>query len=283
MKMMKKIGALVLMLVILVTSGNGVAHAATMVGDIVTSPILLEQKQTKNTKFSAGSNIKYFRVSVKEAGVLTMSYTSASLKKPVTITLNYDDNAKYYDTKTIKYNKSKKQTKGSMTTSCVLLPGTYNITVKTAESLAKSAKFTFATTFKASKLSDIEPNNNEDQAQAIKLGTSKKATSYKMYLSGMDYGADMIDYMKFSLKKDQKVKIQASSTNAATVRVLIKQKTANGYEVVNKSENDQYFEKNGSKYEFTYTEELKKGDYVIMFWMQEGQNQQFVYSVKGVV
>ncbi|MGN0337375.1 MAG: hypothetical protein ACI4EE_07780 [Lachnospiraceae bacterium] len=283
MKMMKKIGALVLMLVILVTSGNGVAHAATMVGDIVTSPILLEQKQTKNTKFSAGSNIKYFRVSVKEAGVLTMSYTSTSLKKPVTITLNYDDNAKYYDTKTIKYNKSKKQTKGSMTTSCVLLPGTYNITVKTAESLAKSAKFTFATTFKASKLSDIEPNNNEDQAQAIKLETSKKATSYKMYLSGMDYGADMIDYMKFSLKKDQKVKIQASSTNAATVRVLIKQKTANGYEVVNKSENDQYFEKNGSKYEFTYTEELKKGDYVIMFWMQEGQNQQFVYSVKGVV
>lgn len=283
MKMIKKIGASMLMFVILLTSGNGVAHAATLVGDIAGSPILLEQKQTKNTKFSAGSNIKYFRVSIKEAGVLTMSYTSTALKKPVTVTLNYDDNAKYFDTKTIKYNKSKKQAKGSMTTSCVLLPGTYNITVKTTESLEKSAKFTFATTLKSSKLSDSEPNNSEDQAQTMKLGSSKKAPSYKLYLSGMDYGADKIDYMKFHLKKEQKVTIQASSANAATVRVLIKQKTANGYEVVNTSENEQYFEKSGSKYKFTYSEKLKKGDYVIMFWMQEGQNQQFIYSVKGIV
>lgn len=254
--------------------------AKTVTGDVMIDPIVVQQKQTKNTKFTKDNPVKYFKVIVKEAGILKVTYSSEKMKKTVDLSLAYDDNQREVDHKTIKYNKSKKLAKGTLTSSYIVHPGAYLIIVKAGAPAAADTKFTLKTSLTKKKYNDSEPNNEVDHAQSMSI--SSKAKTYKMFLAGTEYSNDMIDYFKFNLKKDQKVKISASTNKAAEIRVLLKKKVDGAYVTVNSNVNDQYFKKNGSKYTFTYTNTLEKGDYYLMIWLQDEQNIQVEYSISAV-
>lgn len=255
-------------------------HAA-VTGDLKSDPIILEEKQTKNTCFTKDGNVKYFRLIVKETGTATISFSTNKLKKNAIISLYYDEGGVYKDQTTAKYTKKSKMVKGSLTSSRLLMPGQYNIVINT-EKVTKDTKFTIKTTFKKYDCDDIEPNNKEETAQSISIKSKKNAKKYNMLLSGETNSLDMIDYFSFDLKSSKKIAIRASAQGTDNIRVLIKKKTDNGTELINSKENEQYFVSEKGKNSFVYksAKALSKGTYYVMIWLDDSQKIQVPYTVQ---
>lgn len=257
------------------------AHAA-VTGDVKSDPIILTQKQTKNTLFTKDGNVKYFKLIVKETGNVTVSLSSNKLKKNISIELVYDESGIYVDLATAKYSKKAKAVKGSLTSSKLLMPGQYNIVVKTGK-VSKDTKFTLKTSFKKYICDDKEPNNKEDLAQHMAVNSKKNVKKYQMLLSGETNSLDMIDYFTFDLKSAKKVKITATAQGTDHIRVLIKKKTDTGMVMINTKENEQYFVLKNGKSMFSYTTDtLSKGTYYIMVWLDEEQKTQVPYTIQAI-
>lgn len=279
--MKKKISIILAVMMLVLCFSAEDTMARSLLGDVASDPIILQQKAKKNTKFTQQNNVKYFQVTVKDTGRLKVTYSSDKLKKPVTITLCYDANSFETEKTVVKYDKKKKLAKGTLTSTRVMNPGFYTVIVETEKAVAKDTKFTLSTELEKVVYDDKEPNNDDANAQTVKIG-SKKST-YHMHLSGLNYGTDMIDYFKFDLKDGQKVSLTASTNSAARIRVLLKKKTDTGMVVINQKENEQYFEKSGSKYTFKYNSAaLEKGEYYVMFWLQEDQKEQVDYTFSAM-
>lgn len=284
MKMNKRKWIICLCLIVSMVNFSGSLHAyAAVTGDLKSDPIILSQKQTKNTVFTKDGNAKYFKLIVKETGTITISFSSDKLKKNASVALFYDEGGVYCDQITAKYSKKTKTTKGTLTSSKLLMPGQYNITVNT-DTVSKNTKFTLKTTFKKYNCDDIEPNNKEDLAQTIAVKSKKSAQKYQMLLSGETNTVDMIDYFTFDLKSAKKIKVTASSQSTDRIRILIKKKTATGTEVINTKESEQYFVSKKGKNIFSYTTQnaLPKGTYYIMVWLDDGQNIQVPYTIQAI-
>lgn len=275
--MKKKISIILVAIMLIIGVFSEDTMAKSLLGDVVSDPIVLQQKSKKSTKFTERNNVKYFQVTVKDIGRLKVTYSSDKLKKPVTITLCYDANNFETEKAVVKYDKKKKLAKGALTSSKVLNPGFYTVIIETEKAVTKDTKFTLSTELEKVVYDDKEPNNDDTHAQEIKVG-SKKST-YHMQLSGMSYGTDMIDYFKFDLKDGKKLNLSASTNSAAKIRVLLKKKSDSGMVVINQKEDEQYFKKSGSKYLFKYNSAaLEKGEYYVMFWLQEDQKEQVDYT-----
>ena len=255
---------------------------AAVTGDVESDPIILTQKQTKNTLFTKDGNVKYFKLIVKETGNVTISLSSDKLKKNVNIELFYDESGIYVDAAKVKYNKKAKTVKGSLTSSKLLMPGQYNIIVKT-EKVSKDTKFTLKTSFKKYICDDKEPNNKEDLAQTMAVNSKKNVKKYQMLLSGEANSLDMIDYFTFNLKSPQKIKITASALGTERIRILIKKKFDTGTAVINTKEDEQYFVLKNGKSTFSHTTDtLPKGTYYVMVWLDEGQKIQVPYTIQAI-
>lgn len=247
-------------------------------GDSLEHAIGIQQNDKKTSVFTPESKTKFFNLYIKEQGTLKISYQSEKMKKAVKLTLDYNKAGNMSDSKTIKYNKKKKSASGTMTATYILAPGYYTVTLNAPAPVAKNTKFTLKTSFKAKKYDDKEPNNAEENAQEVKL--SNKPMSYKMFLSDKQYDMDLIDYLKCSVKDNEKIKISASTNSTAKVRVLLKSKE-NGQTKVLNGANEQYFKKDGANYTFNYTsDKLPKGEYEIMFWLEDSEDEQVEYTVK---
>lgn len=282
MKMNKRILMIFFLIVSVFSFSEPFQTYAAVTGDMKSDPIILEQKQTKNTSFAKDGNVKYFKLIVKETGTITISFASSKLKKNAIVSLFYDEGGVFCDQMTAKYSKKTKTTTGTLRSSKLLMPGQNNIIVNT-DTVSKDTKFTLKTTFKKYACDDIEPNNKEDLAQPMVVKSQKSVKKYQMILSGETNSVDMIDYFTFDLKSAKKIKVTASSQETDRIRVLIKKKTETGTEVINTKESEQYFVSQKSKNTFSYTTKkaLSKGTYYIMVWLEDGQNMQVPYTIQA--
>lgn len=256
--------------------------AKTLTGDLESDPIAIQQNQEKKSSIVKNGRSKYFKVIVTTTGNLTIKLTSDSLKKDGTLTLIYDDNNVYYDQVNITYNKKAKKANATLTSSRIVAPGQYRIVVNT-ETVSQKTPFTLSTKMKAYKCDDQEPNEKEETAQKIVVKSGKKAISYKMLLSGETFEQDLIDQFVFKLNKAQKIKITANAKGTDRVRILLKEKTATGSEILNTDTTDQYFISSKGKNTFSYTTDkaLPKGTYYIMVWLEDTQKIQVPYTIKA--
>ena len=278
MRRLQKIGIMLLVIATLLSGTPVSVDAANPLGNIPMNPIKLNQNQKKNTSFSKDYNCKYFSVVVEDAGVLTVTYTSDKMKKPVDLMLDYNDGQNTMDTKTVKYDKKKKKASGKLTSSYIMQPGTYTFTVSTADVVPQNTKFTIKTSLTPKNYSDQEPNNTTGNAQLVKIGT--KASNYKMYLSGTAYAQDMVDYFTFKVKKGQKVTLKVDTKSSADLRIVLKRKLEKDEEIINADSAKQHLKKNGSKYTLSYTsDKLEAGEYYVMVWLQNGEKEQIEYNI----
>lgn len=285
MNNLKRFAALTLGLVMMLSCGILPVQAAkTLTGDLESNPIILQQKQKKNSSIAKDGNSKYFKEIVTDTGNITVSVSSKELKKNGTLTLIYDDNGAYFDQTEIKYNKKTKTATATLTSSRIVMPGQYRIVVNTA-TMSKKTAFTITTKFKVYDCDDLESNDKEESAQKMVLKSPKKAVTYHMILSGETFEQDLIDQFTFRLKAPQKIKITASADNTDRIRILLKRKTDSGSETVNTKSTEQYFALKNGKYTFSYTTDtaLPKGTYYVMVWLEDSQKTQTKYSIKGTL
>lgn len=283
MKISKRIACGILCLILTLTGIDiSSISAKTLTGDLESDPITIQQKQEQKSSITKNGHSKYFKVIVTDSGYLTIKLTSDSLKKGGTLTLIYDDNNVYYDQVNITYNKKTKKANATLNSSRIVAPGQYRVVVNT-ETVSKKTPFTLFTKIKAYKCNDQEPNEKEETAQKITVASGKKAISYKMLLSGETFEQDLIDQFEFKLNKAQKIKITASAKGTDRIRILLKEKTADGSEILNSDTSDQYFVSNKGKNTFSYTTNkmLPKGTYYIMVWLEDTQKIQVPYTIKA--
>ena len=116
----------------------------------------------------------------------------------------------------------------------------------------------------------------------MKVTSSSKKKTYQMMLSGQKNNTDRIDYFTFTLDKKSKIVVSAKADVASNVRIIIKKKTADGYQIINEKENEQYMISNNGKSTFTYkSENLSKGTYYIMVWAPAEETQQICYTINA--
>lgn len=282
MKISKRIACGILCLILTLTGIDiSSISAKTLTGDLESDPITIQQKQEQKSSITKNGHSKYFKVIVTDTGYLTIKLTSDSLKKGGTLTLIYDDNNVYYDQVNITYNKKTKKANATLNSSRIVAPGQYRVVVNT-ETVSKKTPFTLFTKIKAYKCNDQEPNEKEETAQKITVASGKKAISYKMLLSGETFEQDLIDQFEFKLNKAQKIKITASAKGTDRIRILLKEKTADGSEILNSDTNNQYFISSKGKNVFSYTTDraLTKGTYYIMVWLEDTQKIQVPYTIR---
>lgn len=256
-----------------------ILYAATPSGDIPNNRIQLTPNMKKNCVFTQDYNAKYFSVTVQETGILKIKYFSKQMKKPVNIKLDYNDGQNSEDTKTIKYNKKKKEAVGTLTSSYIVKPGTYTINLSTDEVVRTDTKFSVHTSFLPKIYMDKEPNDSMQTAQKIKVG--RKATSYNMYLANTVYASDMVDYFVFDIKQGKKLTVELESNGTSDLRLIIKRKLGKTEEIINIDSKEQYTHKDGKKNTFSYTSrKLAEDEYYVMVWMQDGgPKEQIEYNV----
>ena len=109
------------------------ASAASVTGDQSLDPIIMKQKDSVKTAMSKNCGTKYFRVVINEPGILTVKLNSTKLKKNAEIRILHDETGIDYDSQIIKYNKKKKKLSGKMVSSSILMPGQYDIVIKTTD------------------------------------------------------------------------------------------------------------------------------------------------------
>lgn len=282
MKISRRIVCSILCMILTLTGINiSSISAKTLTGDLESDPITIQQKQEKKSAITKNGHSKYFKVIVTDTGYLTIKLTSDSLKKGGTLTLIYDDNNVYYDQVNIIYNKKTMKANATLNSSRIVAPGQYRIVVNT-EAVSEKSAFTLSTNVKSYKCDDQEPNEKEETAQKIAVKSGAKAISYKMLLSGETFEQDLIDQFEFKLNKAQKIKIRASAKGTDRIRILLKEKTTDGSEILNSDTNNQYFISSKGKNVFSYTTDraLTKGTYYIMVWLEDTQKIQVPYTIR---
>lgn len=235
MKKMKSVLAAFLAVMILVCDMQGVVLADSVEGRTESQAIGLTLGKAKTAKFLEGTKDHYFWVSINSTGKLKLSFSGKSIGTDVTVTLYKKGEYMWEQSKTFKYNKSKKTTSGNMTSEYILPTGGYIIRVTPKSSEKAGKKFSLTAKFVKETLDDVEPNNNESTAQPMKVLAGKKAVTYKMMLSNLlGLGQeDIIDCFSFKLSKAKKIQIKLNQKNKnTTVKLLVLKKTEEGFETI---------------------------------------------------
>lgn len=272
MKILKKI--LMVALAVTLSFECIPVSAASVAGKTEENAIELKSGKKKTSKFWTGTKSPvYYVIAVAEQGTLNVSLSAKELGTSATIELQKIGVPNWKQTQKISYNKKKKTTSGTMKSEYILSKGNYIIQVTPGKEIAKTKKFDITAKITPTKCVDVEPNNNEDQAQKISV---YKASSQKMYLSTGSYieEADLVDCFKVDLKDTETLKITLSSkANMDGVKVLVREKTDTEYNTIKA-----YDVVNGKLSESI---KLKKGTYYVKVWCSDDTvKKQMSYTIK---
>lgn len=274
-KFFKKI-LLVVLVVISVTATNSTAlQAASIAGKTEANAIELKIGKKKTSKFWTGSNSSiYYVVATPSRGGLSIDIDAKKLGTSATVQIYKTGVESFSETQVIKYNKNKKVTKGTMTSEYILPVGNYIVQITPGKIIKSSKSIQVTAKFKAADFDDNEPNNVEENAQTIQI--SNKAKTYNMFLTTWNIydDNDVMDCMKFDLKKDAKLNLSLSSkVYMDNVKVLIRQKSETGYITL------KTYDMVGGK--LSEQIDLQKGNYCIKVWCTDATNKiQMPYSLK---
>lgn len=272
MKKLKKI--LMVALAVMLSFECIPVSAASVAGKTEANAIELKSGKKKTSKFWTGTKSPvYYVIAVAEQGTLNVSLSAKELGTSATIELQKIGVPNWKQTQKVSYNKKKKITSGTMKSEYILSKGNYIIQVTPGKEIAKTKKFDITAKITPTKCVDVEPNNNEDQAQEIVV---YKASSQKMYLSTGSYieEADLVDCFKVDLKDTETLKITLSSkTNMDGVKVLVREKTDTGYNTI------KAYDVVNSK--LSESIKLKKGTYYVKVWCSDDTvKKQMPYTIK---
>lgn len=251
------------------------ANAASVAGKTESDAIELTLGKKKTSSFWKGTaNSLYYVVSVPKQGTISVTTEAKELGSKMTVTLRKSDVSSWKQSKTFSYNKKKKTTSGTIVSDYIMPKGNYIIELTPGKVLTKKKNVSISVKFKESKFDDVEPNNNEETAQPIKISSSAK--TYHMYMTS--YNAfedqDIVDCMSIDVKKDSNVTIKFK-TKAPTddIKLLLREKTASGYNTVKT-----FDIVNGNLSEDVA---LKKGIYIIKIWnSNSGNHIQMPYTIQ---
>ena len=274
MKQMKRIAAVLLAFVILVTTNCTPVQAASIAGKTENNAITLKVGKKKTVKFWKGEAASiYYVIAIPEQGKLQIDISAEKLGTGVTLqirkveTLNWEQHTEF------KYDKSKKITKGTMKVTDTLQVGNYIIQVTPGKTINSDKKITVSTKFTSGKYNDVEPNNAEDTAQKIDIYSAK---TMKMYLTTMKYHEyqDLTDTMVFEAKGSEILNLTFNSkANVSDVKVLLRQKTDKGYETIKS------FDASSGK--VSESIKLNKGTYYVKVWCADDSvARQMPYTIK---
>ncbi|MGN0337370.1 MAG: hypothetical protein ACI4EE_07755 [Lachnospiraceae bacterium] len=271
----KKLLLVVLVVISVTTTNSSVLQAASIAGKTEANAIELKIGKKKTSKFWTGSNASiYYVVATPSQGRLSIDVDAKKLGTSATIQIHKTGVESFSETQVIKYNKNKKVTKGTMTSEYILPVGNYIVQITPGKIIKSSKSINVTAKFKAVDFDDIEPNNVEENAQTIQI--SEKAKTYNMFLTTWNIydENDVMDCMKFDLKKDAKLNLSLSSkVYMDNVKVLIRQKNETGY-ITLKS-----YDMVGGK--LSEQVELEKGTYCIKVWCTDATNKiQMPYTLK---
>lgn len=274
MKTLKKMFIVVLAMVMMLSLEVAPVGAASVTGREESNPIELKTGKKKTSKFWTGTNSSvYFIVAIAEQGTLNVSFSAEELGTSATVELRKVGLPNWNQAQKISYNKKKKTTSGTMKSEYILPTGNYIIQVTPGKKITKTKKFNITAKLTPAKYEDVEPNNNEDQAQELSV---YKASSHKMYLSTGSFmeDADLIDCFKVELKDTETLKISLSSkADMNGVKVLVREKTDSGYNTV------KAYDVVGGK--VSESIKLKKGTYYIKVWCSDDTvKKQMPYTIK---
>lgn len=274
MRQMKRIVAMMLAVMMVLTMDCTPVQAASVAGKSEDNAIILKAGKKKTTKFWKGEAASiYYVISTPEQGKLQVSISAEKLGTSVDVQIRKVNTLNWDQKTTFKYNKTKKITSGTLKVTDILPVGNYIIQVTPGKVINSEKKLTISTKFTASKYNDVEPNNTEETAQKINIYTSK---TQKMYLTSMKYheNQDLTDTMVLYPKDVETIKITFSSkANVNGVKVLLRKKTDNGYETV------QSFDASSGK--ISETVKVQKGTYYLKVWCADDSTpRQMPYTIK---
>lgn len=274
MKYFKNVLIVVLVIVMMLSVESVSTGAASVTGREESNPIELKVGKSKNSKFWTGTKSSvYFIIAIAEQGTLNVSFSAEELGTSTTVELRKVGLPNWNQTQKISYNKTKKKTSGTMKSEYILPKGNYIIQVTPGKKITKTKKFNITAKLTPAKCEDVEPNNNEDQAQKLSV---YKASSHKMYLSTGNFmeDADLIDCFEVELKDTDTLKISLSSkSDMDGVKVLVREKTDTGYNTI------KAYDVVGGK--LSESIKLKKGTYYIKVWCADDTvKKQMPYTIK---
>lgn len=234
MKRLKRMLLTMLSVAMVMTANSVPVYAGSNAGNTETTAIKLENGKKKNAKFRADAAAPvYFVIGLEKTGKLNVSVAADKLGTSAKITVKQTVLSSWSQETTVKYNKSKKTTNGSLKIDDVLQKGTYLIEVTPGKQLSASKKFSITAKVTPFITDDVEPDNNkEESAQAMNIN---KGTAYNMFFSSgsLVYADDTIDCFKFTTKKDTTLNLTLNSkVKVDGVKVLLRQKTDDGYTTV---------------------------------------------------
>lgn len=274
MKTLKKMFIVVLAMVMMLSLEVAPVGAASVTGREESNPIELKTGKKKTSKFWTGTKSSvYFIIAIAEQGTLNVSFSAEELGTSATVELRKVGLPNWNQAQKISYNKKKKTTSGTMKSEYILPKGNYIIQVTPGKKITKTKKFNITAKLTPAKCEDVEPNNNEEQAQKIAVYSAKL---HKMYLSTGNFmeDADLIDCFEVELKDTETLKISLSSkADMDGVKVLVREKTDSGYNTI------KAYDVVGGK--VSESVKLKKGTYYIKVWCSDDTvKKQMPYTIK---
>lgn len=272
MKKTKRIVVMIMIVLLMNVMSLSEVYAGSEAGKTETTAIELKVNKSKKCKFWGNtSSSVYYVIAVPEQGKLSISVSAEKLGTSARILLMKSDVDNWKQTKTIKYNKTKKLASGTMNSEYILPQGIYKIQITPGKMLKTDKKFTISTKFTPSNFFDVEPNNMPENAQSVTLG---KTYSLYMTTGTLIEDADLMDCVSVDLKDATTMKVAVKSkVNLDGIKLLIQQKDNSGYNTI------QTFEL--SDKELVEKVKLSKGTYYFKLWSSDVSGaKQIPYTIK---
>lgn len=248
----------------ILSAGSNISISAAAAGSDLDSPITVS-KLNKNVtgKLTKDEISIYYVFTVPKTSRVTIHVSSSSIKESLSMMMYNGDYEELMD-KSYSYNSKTGKISGKWAE--YMTAGTYYLRFYSKMNDA-AGSFTFKVSDSNVKTNDKEPNNSLEKAQTVALN--------KTY-TGLMTMTDRKDVYKFTLKKEQNIGINVSSTYTGVLKIQVSKKEDSLFNNVGSSTYSAS-QKSGNPYK--YQEVLSPGTYYITI---EGENNTGKYKLETI-
>lgn len=274
MKRLLKGLCMALALILLVCDSGIVTYADVWDGRSESTAKPLTLGKAKTVKFEKDKSSTYFSVILTDVGKLRIALNGKDTGCGAEVEL-YRSSSEWMawkQSKTMKYNRSKKKLTGKLTSEYILPKGVYIVKVTPTKTLKKAKKYTIKASIIGGGYEDIEPNSPEENAQAMDIN----GRTYRMLLSNLGTlgESDLMDCFTFKMKKSGKFQLKFQMKESLdNVSLLLCKKNQDEITILQR-----YDLKSKS---LKKTQKLEKGTYYIKVWYYGERMTQIPYTISG--